>query len=75
MLSFDSFDMSAVVKRGVPLLASPGKEFEEEPTGLAEAASLDPKERIARQKRLLKQKLGLGTEFMDGVLPVPCCCS
>lgn len=65
MLSFASFDMGSVVKNGAPLLASPGKEFEDEDDGLS---GLDPKERIARQKKQLKQKLGLGTEFMDGVL-------
>ena len=62
MLSFASFDIQNVVKNGVPLLSSPGKEFEEDEVDL----TLDPKERIAKQKLQLKQKLGLGTEFMDG---------
>ena len=59
MLDFNEFDISNVVKNGVALLASPGKEFEEV------LHSVDPKERIALQKKQLKQKLGIGTEFMD----------
>ncbi|KAJ3219779.1 btaf1 RNA polymerase II, B-TFIID transcription factor-associated, 170kDa [Dinochytrium kinnereticum] len=59
-LTFDSFDISTVLKCGVPLLASAGKEFDEIDFG-----SMDPRERIALQKKQLKQRLGLGTEFMD----------
>ena len=62
MLSFDTFDIQNVVKNGVPLLASPGKEFEED----AIDPTLDSKEKLALQKKQLKQRLGLGTEFMDG---------
>ena len=62
MLDYKTFDIENVVKNGVPLLSSPGKEFEEEILD----ASLDPKERLDLQRKQLKQKLGLGTEFMDG---------
>ncbi|KAI8830148.1 hypothetical protein BC829DRAFT_426554 [Chytridium lagenaria] len=59
-LSFETFDISTVLKCGAPLLASAGKEFDEHDYG-----SMDPRERIALQKKQLKQRLGLGTEFMD----------
>lgn len=60
LYAFDRFDIENVVKRGSPLLASAGKEFD------MDVGDMDPKERIALQKKQLKQKLGLGTEFMDG---------
>ena len=65
MLSFESFDIANVVKNGVHLLSSPGKEFELEEKQLNQLG-LDPKQRLALQRRQLQQRLGLGTEFMDG---------
>ncbi|KAJ3392307.1 TATA-binding protein-associated factor mot1 [Lobulomyces angularis] len=59
LFNFESFDIESVVKNGAHLVASAGKEFD------AGIADMDPKERIALQKKQLKQKLGLGTEFMD----------
>jgi TATA-binding protein-associated factor len=66
MLSFESFDIKNVVKNGVPLLASPGKEFELEDKQLNQHG-LDPKQRLALQRKQLQQRLGLGTEFLDGL--------
>ncbi len=60
LLRFDKFDIETVVKNGAPLVASAGKEFD------SDLSDMDPKDRIAFQKKQLKQKLGLGTEFMDG---------
>ena len=67
MLSFDSFDIANVVQNGVPLLASPGKEFELEDKQLSQQG-LDPKQRLALQRKQLQQRLGLGTEFLDGII-------
>ncbi|KAJ3082442.1 btaf1 RNA polymerase II, B-TFIID transcription factor-associated, 170kDa, partial [Quaeritorhiza haematococci] len=60
LLCFDNFDIETVVKNGSPLVASAGKEFD------LDLSEMDPKERMALQKKNLKQRLGLGTEFMDG---------
>ena len=59
-LSFDSFDIDTVIKCGMPLLSSSGTEFEEVDYG-----NMDPKERIAHQKKLLKKQLGLETGIME----------
>ncbi|XP_073402650.1 TATA-binding protein-associated factor 172-like isoform X2 [Dendrobates tinctorius] len=55
-LSFERFDISKLLKHGASLLGSAGIEFEvqDDKTG-----DVDPKERIARQRKLLQRKLGL----------------
>ncbi|TKS85272.1 TATA-binding protein-associated factor 172 [Collichthys lucidus] len=55
-LTFYHFDISRLLKHGASLLGSAGAEFElqDEKTG-----EMDPKERLARQRKLLQKKLGL----------------
>uniref|UniRef100_A0A8C4F387 BTAF1 RNA polymerase II, B-TFIID transcription factor-associated n=1 Tax=Dicentrarchus labrax TaxID=13489 RepID=A0A8C4F387_DICLA len=55
-LTFYHFDISRLLKHGASLLGSAGAEFElqEDKTG-----EMDPKERLARQRKLLQKKLGL----------------
>uniref|UniRef100_A0A673HUZ7 TATA-binding protein-associated factor 172-like n=1 Tax=Sinocyclocheilus rhinocerous TaxID=307959 RepID=A0A673HUZ7_9TELE len=55
-LSFYRFDISHLLKHGASLLSSAGAEFElqEDKTG-----EIDPKERLARQRKQLQKKLGL----------------
>ncbi|XP_072281164.1 TATA-binding protein-associated factor 172 isoform X2 [Pyxicephalus adspersus] len=55
-LSFDRFDISRLLKHGASLLGSAGMEFEVQDD---KAVDVDPKERIARQRKLLQKKLGL----------------
>jgi TATA-binding protein-associated factor len=55
LMTFSGLDLLSVVKNGVKLLGSSGKEF------IVDLDGLDPKERVKKQKELLKQKLGLGT--------------
>lgn len=62
LLNFSSLDISNVVQSGSFLLASSGKEFD------ATFSNLDPRERILLQKKQLKERLGIGTEFMDDLL-------
>lgn len=62
LLTFDTLDINRVLQNGCPLLSSAGKEFD------ADLSDLDPKERLAIQKKRLKERLGLGTQFMDGIL-------
>ncbi|KAG8435264.1 hypothetical protein GDO86_013278 [Hymenochirus boettgeri] len=54
-LSFDRFDISRLLKHGSSLLGSAGEEFELQD----DKSEIDPKERIARQRKLLQRKLGL----------------
>ncbi|XP_075699358.1 TATA-binding protein-associated factor 172 isoform X2 [Rhinoderma darwinii] len=54
-LSFERFDISKLLKHGASLLGSAGVEFEVPDDKL----DVDPKERIARQRKLLQRKLGL----------------
>jgi TATA-binding protein-associated factor len=61
LLSFNILDLNVVLENGKPLLASAGKEFDVDFTGL------DPKQRLALQKKQLIQQLGLGMQFMDGI--------
>lgn len=55
-LSFYHFDISRLLKHGASLLGSAGAEFElqDDKTG-----EMDPKERLACQRKLLQKKLGL----------------
>ncbi|XP_060942934.1 TATA-binding protein-associated factor 172 [Limanda limanda] len=55
-LSFYHFDISRLLKHGASLLGSAGAEFELQDD---KAGEMDPKERLARQRRLLQKKLGL----------------
>ncbi|KAM9804251.1 TATA-binding protein-associated factor 172 [Neosynchiropus ocellatus] len=55
-LSFYHFDISRLLKHGASLLGSAGVEFELQDDKTAE---MDPKERLARQRKLLQKKLGL----------------
>ncbi|KAK6487599.1 TATA-binding protein-associated factor 172-like [Huso huso] len=55
-LSFYRFDVSQLLKHGSSLLGSAGVEFEIQDDSSGEA---DPKERLARQRKLLQKKLGL----------------
>ncbi|KAM4703865.1 TATA-binding protein-associated factor 172 [Rhinophrynus dorsalis] len=55
-LSFDRFDISRLLKHGASLLGSAGAEFEIQDD---KSVEVDPKERIARQRKLLQRKLGL----------------
>ncbi|KAJ3027148.1 UNVERIFIED_CONTAM: btaf1 RNA polymerase II, B-TFIID transcription factor-associated, 170kDa [Siphonaria sp. JEL0065] len=60
-LAFSGFDIAAVVANARPLLSSGGKEFD------VDLASLSAKDRVLKQKQLVKQRLGIGIEarFMD----------
>ncbi|KAJ3152127.1 TATA-binding protein-associated factor mot1 [Geranomyces michiganensis] len=62
MLTFDSFDVTNVVKNGAPLLSSAGKEFD------VDHSHLDPKERIALQKKELRTRLGMGSDHLNNLL-------
>ncbi|KAI8824493.1 SNF2 family N-terminal domain-containing protein [Fimicolochytrium jonesii] len=62
MLTFDTFDIGNVVNNGAPLLSSAGKEFD------VDFGGLDPKERIALQKKELKNRLGLGSDHLKDLL-------
>uniref|UniRef100_A0A3Q3GTZ7 BTAF1 RNA polymerase II, B-TFIID transcription factor-associated n=1 Tax=Labrus bergylta TaxID=56723 RepID=A0A3Q3GTZ7_9LABR len=55
-LTFYHFDIARLLKHGASLLGSAGAEFElqDDKTG-----EMDPKERLARQRKLLQKKLGL----------------
>ncbi|XP_047459924.1 TATA-binding protein-associated factor 172 [Mugil cephalus] len=55
-LSFYHFDISRLLKHGASLLGSAGAEFEQQDDKTGE---MDPKERLARQRKLLQKKLGL----------------
>nr|XP_029525638.1 TATA-binding protein-associated factor 172-like isoform X2 [Oncorhynchus nerka] len=55
-LSFYRFDISRLLKHGASLLGSAGVEFEVQDD---KSGEVDPKERLARQRKLLQRKLGL----------------
>ncbi|KAH6578666.1 hypothetical protein BASA61_000131 [Batrachochytrium salamandrivorans] len=59
LFGFDSFDILDVLHRGAVLVASSGGEFDVDLSGM------DSKERIAFQKKQLRERLGLATQFMD----------
>jgi TATA-binding protein-associated factor len=61
LLTFDTLDLNKVMARGSPLLSSEGNEFD------VDLSELDPKQRLEMQKKRLRERLGLGTEFMDGL--------
>ncbi|XP_041123938.1 TATA-binding protein-associated factor 172 isoform X1 [Polyodon spathula] len=55
-LSFCRFDVLRLLKHGASLLGSAGVEFEIQDDSSGE---VDPKERLARQRKLLQKKMGL----------------
>ncbi|MBN3290028.1 BTAF1 factor, partial [Polypterus senegalus] len=55
-LNFFRFDISRLLKHGASLLGSAGAEFEVQDD---KSGEIDPKERLARQRKLLQKKLGL----------------
>ncbi|XP_030750463.1 TATA-binding protein-associated factor 172-like [Sitophilus oryzae] len=55
-LQFEQFDMSKVLDNSTHLMASEGKEFDVEEDS---ALGLDMKERLAKQRQLLNNRLGL----------------
>jgi TATA-binding protein-associated factor len=57
--TFDSFDLLSVLKNGAPLLASGGQEYEDDDV------TEDPKIRIQKQRKRLKECLGLGGQFFS----------
>ncbi|XP_078455706.1 TATA-binding protein-associated factor 172 [Lampetra fluviatilis] len=54
-LAFRRFDIARLLKHGASLLGSTGAEFDVQD----DKSDVDPKERIARQRKLLQKKLGL----------------
>lgn len=58
-LTFDTLDITAVIKNGKKLLGSSGKEYD------YSLADLDPAERLAAQKRNVTARLGLGGEYIE----------
>uniref|UniRef100_A0A182P5N4 TATA-binding protein-associated factor 172 n=1 Tax=Anopheles epiroticus TaxID=199890 RepID=A0A182P5N4_9DIPT len=56
-LSFDSFDLNAVLFKGARLMGSEGTEFDP----LDENEVIDLREKLARQRALLNEKLGLSS--------------
>jgi TATA-binding protein-associated factor len=61
-LAFASFRITQVLDKGQLLVSSAGKEFD------ADFSNMDPKERLALQKKMIREKLGLETRFMDSNL-------
>ncbi|KAK3159851.1 hypothetical protein QOZ80_1BG0051830 [Eleusine coracana subsp. coracana] len=61
-LAFGSFDINRVLEFGSPLLASGGQEYD-----IAHENGKNPAERLARQKKNLRRRLGLDVceQFMD----------
>jgi TATA-binding protein-associated factor len=59
-LSFSTFDLSSVLAHGKLLLGSAGKEYD------IDLSDMTPQERLALQRKNLKERLGLGSQFMDG---------
>eukprot|EP00192_Tetraselmis_astigmatica_P001352 CAMPEP_0117692082 /NCGR_PEP_ID=MMETSP0804-20121206/26113_1 /TAXON_ID=1074897 /ORGANISM="Tetraselmis astigmatica, Strain CCMP880" /LENGTH=1797 /DNA_ID=CAMNT_0005505457 /DNA_START=126 /DNA_END=5519 /DNA_ORIENTATION=+ len=63
--SFETFNMQQVLERGTPLLASGGQEYD---AWREELAGATPEERLEKERKHLKKRLGLGqgmNSFMD----------
>ncbi|ORX49409.1 hypothetical protein DM01DRAFT_355501 [Hesseltinella vesiculosa] len=58
-LSFAQFDLASVLHHGKLLLGSAGKEYD------IDLSDMTPEERLAMQRRNLRERLGLGSQFMD----------
>ena len=63
LLTFDTCDLVTVLKNGQPLLGSAGTEYSQPPN----IDFSDPLQ-LAKQKRLLNQRLGLGGEYVEDEL-------
>ncbi|KAG1666532.1 hypothetical protein FOA52_014429 [Chlamydomonas sp. UWO 241] len=61
-ISFTTFNLKRILDKGSALLASGGQEFD-----IVEDASLTPKERLEKQRKQLKKRLGL-TPLMEGII-------
>lgn len=59
LLSFDNFDLKNVIRHGGKLLGSAGKEYDDP------FQDLDPIMRLKHQKQNLKNKLGMGSQYLD----------
>lgn len=59
-LQFDQFDLASVLLHGKLLLGSAGKEYD------IDFSDMTPQERLELQRRNLKERLGLASQFMDG---------
>lgn len=60
-LRFNQFDLASVLQHGKLLLGSAGKEYD------IDFSDMTPQERLELQRRNLKQRLGLASQFMDGM--------
>lgn len=58
-LQFDQFDLASVLQHGKLLLGSAGKEYD------IDFSDMTPQERLELQRRNLKERLGLASQFMD----------
>ncbi|KAG1142215.1 hypothetical protein G6F37_005463 [Rhizopus arrhizus] len=58
-LCFSQFDLASVLQHGKLLLGSAGKEYD------IDFSDMTPQERLELQRRNLKERLGLGSQFMD----------
>ncbi|CAO3606599.1 unnamed protein product [Mucor hiemalis] len=58
-LQFDQFDLASVLLHGKLLLGSAGKEYD------IDFSDMTPQERLELQRRNLKERLGLASQFMD----------
>ncbi|KAI8381200.1 uncharacterized protein BYT42DRAFT_598127 [Radiomyces spectabilis] len=58
-LTFDQFDLASVLQHGKLLLGSAGKEYD------IDFSDMTPEERLQLQRRNLRERLGLGSQFMD----------
>lgn len=59
-LQFNQFDLASVLQHGKLLLGSAGKEYD------IDFSDMTPQERLELQRRNLKERLGLASQFMDG---------
>lgn len=59
-LGFDQFDLASVITHGKLLLGSAGKEYD------IDLSDMSPQERLELQRKNLKDRLGLTSQFMDG---------
>ncbi|KAI9477717.1 MAG: hypothetical protein EXX96DRAFT_567910 [Benjaminiella poitrasii] len=58
-LQFSQFDLASVLQHGKLLLGSAGKEYD------IDFSDMTPQERLELQRRNLKERLGLASQFMD----------
>ncbi|ORY95444.1 hypothetical protein BCR43DRAFT_301359 [Syncephalastrum racemosum] len=58
-LGFDQFDLASVITHGKLLLGSAGKEYD------IDLSDMSPQERLELQRKNLKERLGLTSQFMD----------